>query len=55
MESEKDKEVVGASDYEIFTLKAISKGRTDITLDYKRPWEENEEPAETFKITITVK
>ena len=54
IESEKDKELVGAGGYEIFTIKAISKGKTGIILNYERPWEEGVEPIETFEITISV-
>jgi len=54
IQSKKDKELVGAGGYEIFTFKAISKGKTSIILNYERPWEEEVDPLETFKITISV-
>jgi len=54
IEPKKDKELVGAGGYEIFTIKAISKGKTSIILNYERPWEEEVEPIETFEITISV-
>ena len=54
IESKKDKELVGAGGYEIFTIKGISKGETSIILNYERPWEEEVEPIETFEITISV-
>jgi len=54
MESKKDKELVGAGGYEIFTIKAIAKGKTDIILNYERPWEEGIEPLEIFEITISI-
>ncbi len=54
IESEKDKGLVGAGGYEIFIIKAISKGKTSIILNYERPWEEEVEPIETFEITISV-
>lgn len=54
IESKKDKKLVGAGGYEIFTIKAISKGKTSIILNYERPWEEEGEPIETFEITISV-
>jgi len=54
IESEKDKELVGAGGYEIFTIKAIAEGKIDIILNYERPWEEGVEPIETFEITISV-
>jgi len=54
IESKKDKELVGAGGYEIFTIKAVSKGKTSIILNYERPFEEEEEPIDTFEITISV-
>ena len=54
IESKKDKELVGAGGYEIFTIKAIAEGKIDIILNYERPWEEGVEPIETFEITISV-
>lgn len=54
IESKKDKELVGAGGYEIFTIKGVSKGKTSIILNYQRPWEEEVEPIETFEITISV-
>ena len=54
IEPKKDKEIVGAGGYEIFTVKAISKGKISIILNYERPWEEEVEPIETFEITISV-
>ncbi|MDD5622469.1 MAG: protease inhibitor I42 family protein [Actinomycetota bacterium] len=54
IEPKKDKELIGAGGYEIFTIKAISKGKTSIILNYERPWEEGVEPIETFEITISV-
>ena len=54
MESKKDEDLVGAGGYEIFTVKAIAKGKIDIILYYERPWEEGVEPLETFEITISI-
>ena len=54
MESKKDEDLVGAGGYEIFTIKAIAKGKTDIILNYERPWEEGVEPFEIFEITISI-
>jgi len=54
VQSKKDKELVGTGGYEIFSFKAISKGKTSIILNYERPWEEEAEPLETFKITVSV-
>lgn len=54
IQSKKDKELVGKGGYEIFSFKAISKGKTNIILNYERPWEEEVEPLETFEITASV-
>ena len=54
IESKKEKDIVGAGGHEIFTVKALSKGETSILLNYKRLWEEEEEPIKTFEITISV-
>ncbi len=54
IQSKKDKELIGAGGFEIFSFKAISNGKTSIILNYKRPWEEEAEPLETFEITISV-
>ena len=49
-----NEDLVGAGGYETFTFKTISSGETSITLTYNRLWED-EEPAETFKLDISVK
>mgnify|MGYP000048467396 CR=1 FL=1 len=54
VQSVKDEELVGAGGHEIFTFKAISKGKTSIVLNYERSWEEDEEPLEIFEIDISV-
>ena len=54
IESKKDEELIGAGGYEVFTIKAISKGKTSLILNYERPWEKKVEPIETFEITISV-
>jgi len=53
-QSEEDEELVGAGGHEFFTFKALASGDTDIILNYERSWEEEEEPLETFKISISV-
>lgn len=54
VKSVKDEELVGAGGHEVLTFKAVSKGKTSIILNYERPWEEDEEPLETFEINISV-
>lgn len=54
VQSGEDEELVGAGGHEIFTFKALTGGNTVIILNYERPWEEDEEPLETFEINISV-
>lgn len=54
IESGKDEELVGAGGFEVFTVKALSPGKTEIILEYKRPWEEGVKPEDTFKTTVSV-
>lgn len=54
IQSAEDEELVGAGGHEVLTFKAVSKGKTSIVLNYERPWEEAEEPLETFEINISV-
>jgi len=53
IESEKEENMVGAGGHEVFVIKAVSKGKASIILNYERPWEE-EEPVDTFKVTVKV-
>jgi len=52
--SEKDKDMVGTGGFENFNFKAKSKGKTEIILEYVRPWEENVEPVSTFILSVKV-
>ena len=53
-ESKNDEELVGSGGYEIFSIKAISKGEAEIIIDYKRPWKEKVQPEKTFEIAVSV-
>ena len=46
--------LVGAGGYEVLTFKALSKGSTAIILAYNRPWEEEEEPLNIYRVNIIV-
>ena len=48
-------DAVGASGTIVLTFKAITAGQTTLHLDYKRSWEENVPPAQTFEVTVVVK
>ena len=44
--------VVGAGGVEFFRFKALMAGKTEITLVYKRPWEEKTVDQKVFTVTI---
>ncbi len=44
--------VVGAGGVEFFRFKALTAGKTEITLVYKRPWEEKTVDQKVFTVTI---
>ena len=46
--------VVGAPGEEVWTFKALQKGKSTISMGYSRPWE-SVPPAKTFTLTVTVK
>ena len=48
-------DLVGAGGIAAFTFKAVGTGRTDLSLEYKRPWEKNGDVPEDFEITVVVK
>ena len=43
---------VGAGGVELFRFKALKTGKTEITLVYKRPWEEEAVDQKVFTVTI---
>ncbi len=47
--------MVGVGGVFVATFKAAKIGKSKITLEYKRPWEKNKPPAETFTLTVEVK
>ena len=51
----KDKQLVGAGGVEILRFKAKEAGQTTLELVYRRPWEEDEKPLETFSVQVTVR
>ena len=46
---------VGAGGKEVWTFKALEKGRSTISMEYRRSWEEGVAPAKTFTLTVVVK
>ena len=49
------KGVEGAAGKEVWTFHAEEKGKSTITMEYRRPWEQDVEPAKTFTLTVIVK
>ncbi len=47
--------VVGAAGKEVWTFHAEEKGKSTIYMEYRRPWEQDMEPVETFTLTVIVK
>jgi len=45
----------GTGGWETFRFEAISAGQTALELVYHRPWEEGEEPLETFSLQVVVR
>jgi inhibitor of cysteine peptidase len=46
--------LVGAPGDEIWTLKAVAKGRTKLELNYVRPWEKGTKPAQTTNFVVVI-
>jgi inhibitor of cysteine peptidase len=45
--------LIGAGGVEYFRFKALKAGTTEITMDYKRPWEEKAIDQKVFAVNIT--
>ncbi len=54
-EEPQDEKVVGAAGKEVWTFEAIEKGRTELRMEYSRPWEGGEKEEWTYTITVDVK
>ena len=46
--------MVGVGGTFLFTFKAVKSGKTQIGLEYVRPWEKDKKPVQTFAVTIEV-
>ena len=55
MSKEAEQGVVGAGGTEFFWFKALKAGKTEITLVYKRPWEEPSPQDITKVFTVNIK
>ena len=47
--------LVGSGGTEIWTFKAIAKGQTTLTFEYRRPWEKGTPPAKEETYTVIIK
>ena len=46
--------MVGVGGKFVFSFKATKSGKTQISLEYVRPWEKGKKPVQTFAVTIEV-
>jgi inhibitor of cysteine peptidase len=46
---------VGAGGFELFRFEALTAGRTALKLIYRRPWEAEVEPLETYSLQVSVR
>jgi inhibitor of cysteine peptidase len=53
-ENPRSKGLVGAGGAETLRFEAKRPGQTTLELAYRRPWEKNEKPIETFSVQVTV-
>ncbi|HZY84553.1 MAG TPA: protease inhibitor I42 family protein [Gemmataceae bacterium] len=49
-----DKPLPGAKTIQVFRFDAAAAGSSELTLEYKRPFEKDKPPAKTYKITVKV-
>ncbi|HET6420676.1 MAG TPA: protease inhibitor I42 family protein [Geobacteraceae bacterium] len=49
-----DTKLIGAGGKEIWTFKAVGKGKTEIALKYVRPWEKDVPPVKEAVFTVVV-
>lgn len=50
-----DEELVGAPGKDVWTFRALGKGKGTISMEYGRPWEGGEKGEWTFVLKVTVK
>ncbi len=54
-ENPRGKDMVGVGGAETLRFEAKESGQTTLELVYRRPWEKDEKPIETFSVQVTVK
>jgi inhibitor of cysteine peptidase len=47
-------EVVGGTGRHFWRFRAVSSGKTELRLEYRRPWEKSAQPTRTFSLKIRV-
>jgi predicted secreted protein len=45
----------GGDHWEVTSFVAVAKGKGDLVFEQRRPWEKNEPPADTWRVTIDVR
>jgi inhibitor of cysteine peptidase len=53
-EFEADSDLLGAPGTQTLRFEAVEAGQTELRLVYRRPWETDVEPVETFTVQVTV-
>lgn len=46
--------VPGCGGREVWTFEGVAPGTTTLRMEYRRPWETDSDPAETFEVEVTV-
>jgi inhibitor of cysteine peptidase len=46
--------LIGAGGIDLFTFKALKKGKTTLVIEYVRPWEKPLQPVRTISYPITI-
>lgn len=52
--SQPGKQVTGGGGWEVFRFQPQAAGQTHLKMGYRRPWEQDVEPVETFEIDVVV-
>ncbi len=50
-----DPKLIGSGGDMVWTFQALAKGKTQIGLDYVRPWEQGQKPARTTNFVVVIK
>jgi inhibitor of cysteine peptidase len=50
-----DSDAIGSGGVQTLRFETVNSGQTTLDLVYRRPWEEDVEPAETFSVQVVVR